>query len=118
MITELADENKLYAKTVTYQDLFLYLDAAIDCIYKKTGEKHGPLGPIAVAILRLFSENIDIVNGKAFPSIAWIAKKTRCSSSAISKGLKKLQEHGFLSWEHRYVRTNNIGKKGPQIKTA
>jgi len=111
-------ENKLYAKQMTYKDISLRFDAALkyNFCYKKTGKGKFPLGQIPLAILELFSRNNGILNGKAFPSIAWIAKKIRCSSSAISKGLKKLQEHGFLSWERRYVRTNNIGKKGPQIK--
>lgn len=82
---------------------------------KLPGRKNGPLGGVALEVLRLFRHVVDFRTGRLDPSIDYLMGKLRRSRAAIVAGLKALRDHGFLDWLRRYVPTGNKGR-GPQVQ--
>lgn len=83
---------------------------------KLTGRKNGPLGSVAIEILRLFRNVVDFRTGRLDPSIDYLMAKLRRSRDAIVRALKALRAHGFLDWLRRYVATGERGVRGPQVQ--
>jgi hypothetical protein len=82
---------------------------------KLTGRKNGPLGGVALEVLRLFRNLADFRTGRLDPSLDFLMAKLRRSRAAIVAALKALRHHGFLDWLRRYVPTGNEGR-GPQVR--
>lgn len=83
---------------------------------KLTGRKNGPLGGVALEVLRLFRNVVDFRTGRLDPSLDYLMAKLRRSRAAIVAALKALREHGFLDWLRRYVPTGAQGRRGPQVQ--
>lgn len=83
---------------------------------KLAGRKNGPLGGVALEILRLFRNVVDFRTGRLDPSIDYLMAKLRRSRGAIVAALKALRTHGFLDWLRRYVPTGERGVRGPQVQ--
>ena len=79
------------------------------------GERSGPLGSVALDVLRLFVNLIDFRTGRLEPSITTIMDRLGRSRETIVRALKNLRAHGFIDWLRRYVPTGNEGR-GPQVQ--
>ena len=79
------------------------------------GERSGPLGSVALDVLRLFVNLIDFRTGRLEPSIATIMDRLGRSRDTIVRALKNLRAHGFIDWLRRYEPTGNEGR-GPQVQ--
>jgi len=84
---------------------------------EKKGERSGPLGSIALDVLRLFVNLIDFRTGRLEPSITTIMDRLGRSRDTIVRALKNLRTHGFIDWLRRYEPTGNEGR-GPQVQQA
>lgn len=84
---------------------------------EKKGERSGPLGSIALDVLRLFVNLIDFRTGRLEPSITTIMDRLGRSRDTIVRALKNLRAHGFIDWLRRYEPTGNEGR-GPQVQQA
>ena len=81
---------------------------------KQPGERNGPLGHVALEILRLFHNLVSHRTGRLDPAQTTIARMIGRAKSAVVEALKKLRHHGFLDWLRRYEPTGN--ETGPQVK--
>ena len=81
------------------------------------GERSGPLGSVALDVLRLFVNLIDFRTGRLEPSITTIMDRLGRSRDTIVRALKNLRAHGFIDWLRRYEPTCNEGR-GPQVQQA
>ncbi len=81
------------------------------------GERSGPLGSVALDVLRLFVNLIDFRTGRLEPSITTIMDRLGRSRDTIVRALKNLRAHGFIDWLRRYEATGNEGR-GPQVQQA
>ena len=81
------------------------------------GERSGPLGSVALDVLRLFVNLIDFRTGRLEPSITTIMDRLGRSRDTIVRALKNLRAHGFIDWLRRYEPTGNEGR-GPQVQQA
>ena len=79
------------------------------------GERSGPLGSVALDVLRLFVNLIDFRTGRLEPSITTIMDRLGRSRDTIVRALKNLRAHGFIDWLRRYEPTRNEGR-GPQVQ--
>lgn len=84
---------------------------------QEKGERSGPLGSVALDVLRLFVNLIDFRTGRLEPSITTIMDRLGRSRDAIVRALKNLRAHGFIDWLRRYEPTGNEGR-GPQVQQA
>ncbi|MBB3811514.1 helix-turn-helix domain-containing protein [Pseudochelatococcus contaminans] len=81
------------------------------------GERSGPLGSVALDVLRLFVNLIDFRTGRLEPAITTIMDRLGRSRDTIVRALKNLRAHGFIDWIRRYEPTGNEGR-GPQVQQA
>ena len=82
---------------------------------RQKGERSGPLGSVALDVLRLFVNLIDFRTGRLEPSITTIMDRLGRSRDTIVRALKNLRAHGFIDWLRRYEPTGNEGR-GPQVQ--
>ncbi|WP_252869855.1 helix-turn-helix domain-containing protein [Brucella pituitosa] len=76
---------------------------------QEKGERSGPLGSVALDVLRLFVNLIDFRTGRLEPSITTIMDRLGRSRDTIVRALKNLRAHGFIDWLRRYEPTGNEG---------
>jgi hypothetical protein len=76
---------------------------------REKGERSGPLGSVALDVLRLFVNLIDFRTGRLEPSITTIMDRLGRSRDTIVRALKNLRAHGFIDWLRRYEPTGNEG---------
>lgn len=112
-------EGRIWQPT-TRKDVQAILKAAE--IYNEAGlhekgERSGPLGSVALDVLRLFVNLIDFRTGRLEPAITTIMDRLGRSRDTIVRALKNLRAHGFLDWIRRYEPTGNEGR-GPQVQQA
>ena len=112
-------EGRIWRPT-TRKDVQAILKAAE--IYNEAGlhekgERSGPLGSVALDVLRLFINLIDFRTGRLEPSITTIMDRLGRSRDTIVRALKNLRAHGFIDWLRRYEPTGNEGR-GPQVQQA
>ncbi len=107
----------LFYRRMTRQECSQLVLAAerYDTAGKQPGDRNGPLGPVALQVLRLFVNCIDFKTGRLEPSYEYLMRKLKRSRDAIHRALKALRAHGFLDWLRRYVPTGNTGG-GPQVQ--
>jgi hypothetical protein len=84
---------------------------------QEKGERSGPLGSVALDVLRLFVNLIDFRTGRLEPAITTIMDRLGRSRDAIVRALKNLRAHGFIDWLRRYEPTGKEGR-GPQVQQA
>lgn len=82
---------------------------------KEPGARNGPLGNVALEVLKYFANLVSFKTGQLDPSLDTIMLKIRRSRDAVVRALKALRSHGFLDWLRRYEPTGNDGR-GPQVK--
>jgi hypothetical protein len=86
------------------RDIGLYMRAAerFDRVKRKQGEPQGPLGPIALEILRELLRLVDYKTGRLEPKLETIMLRLRRSKDAVVRALARLRAHGFLDWLRRW----------------
>lgn len=82
---------------------------------KQPGKRNGPLGHIAVRVLRELFRIANWKTGQLEPAIATICGNIRRSRAAVVAAMARLKEHGFLDWIRRTEPTDNVGA-GPQVR--
>lgn len=82
---------------------------------KQPGKKNGPLGHVAIEVLRALFRFVDFKTGRLEPAIATICDRIKRSRAAVVSALARLKEHGFLDWVRRTEPTHNDGA-GPQVR--
>ena len=110
-------EGRIWQAT-TRKDVQAILKAAE--IYNEAGlhekgERSGPLGSVALDVLRLFVNLIDFRTGRLEPAITTIMDRLGRSRDTIVRALKNLRAHGFIDWIRRYEPTGSEGR-GPQVQ--
>ena len=99
------------------KDVGRYLTAAerFERAGKKPGARSGPLGTVAIEVLRELLRLIDYRTGRLEPALTTLMARTRRSRDAVVRALAALRRHGFVDWVRRYVSTGNRGP-GPQVQ--
>ena len=82
---------------------------------KQPGQRNGPLGHVAIEVLRALYSVIDYKSGRLDPSIDWICEKTKRARAAVVAAMARLKQHGFLDWIRRTEPVKNDGA-GPQVR--
>ena len=85
---------------------------------RRKGAENGPLGYIALKLLKLICNLANRHKGIVTWSIASLARALGGhSESAIHAAKERLRAHGFLTWIRRYVETDGPGhQRGPQVE--
>lgn len=99
------------------KDVGRYLTAAerFERAGKKPGSRSGPLGVVALEVLRELLRLVDYKTGRLDPALTTLMARTRRSRDAVVRALAALRRHGFVDWVRRYVPTGNLGP-GPQVQ--
>lgn len=102
-----------------WRDKYLQLAEEYDWATKKKGERHA-LGANALRVLKalLWLPGLDFKTGRLEPAITTIMKQTRFARATVVAALRRLKEHGFLSWVRRTERTGAEPGEGPAVKQA
>lgn len=82
---------------------------------KEPGKRNGPLGHVALEIVREMYRIMDYRTGRLEPSIDFLMGKLHRSRAAICAALARLRDHGFIEWMRRTEPTGNEGW-GPQVR--
>lgn len=93
----------------------LYAAERFELENKEWGKRDGPLGHVALEVLRAMTRLVDFKTGRLEPSIDWIMRKIRRSRAAVVRAQARLKAHGFLDWIRRTEPTGNEGA-GPQVR--
>jgi hypothetical protein len=75
----------------------------------------GALGLSGRAVLEALCDIVDDASGRLEPSIATIADKAKLGIRTVVRALRRLNDHGFLSWLRRTEAIDNDGA-GPQVQ--
>ncbi|HXH52516.1 MAG TPA: helix-turn-helix domain-containing protein [Sphingomicrobium sp.] len=75
----------------------------------------GALGLSGRAVLEALCDIVDDVSGRLEPSIATIADRAKLGIRTVVRALRRLHNHGFLSWLRRTEAIDNDGA-GPQVQ--
>jgi len=70
---------------------------------REKGHRYGPLGPIALEVLRELMRIVDFRSGRLEPQILTLCTKLKRSKSAIVGALARLRKAGFLDWIRRWA---------------
>lgn len=81
---------------------------------REKGKRVGPLGSVALEVLRELLRLVDYKTGRLDPSLETLMRRCRRSKDAVVRALANLRRHGFLDWLRRYRPTDNDGF-GPQV---
>lgn len=81
-------------------------------------KRNGPLGPVAIEVLRYLLSIANIRTGQLDPALATIAREVGHSVEGVRQALVRLRNAGFVQWIRRYVETGHRGRRGPQLEQA
>jgi len=80
---------------------------------RQKGERNGRLGSVALEVLALFVDLVDVRTGRLELSIGTIMARTGRSRDAILRALKNLRAQGFLDWSRGSEPTGPTGRGTP-----
>ena len=83
---------------------------------RQKGRRSGPLGFVALEVLRDLLRLVDYRTGRLEPSLETLMVRLRRSKDAIVRALANLRAHGFLDWLRRWEPTG--ATEGPKVKQA
>jgi hypothetical protein len=108
-------DDRLFWRPTSSREVWQIVKAAerYDEAARGVGERNGPLGHVALEILRLFARTVHYRTGRLDPSYAYICRQINRSKDAVHRALQALKAHGFLDWLRRYEPTEGEGR-GPQ----
>jgi hypothetical protein len=84
--------------------------------HKQPGQRNGPLGHVALEVLREMMRIVDFKTGRLEPSLKYLAKELNRSISTIHDALGRLRKHGWIAWERRYEPLEDPDPFGPQVR--
>lgn len=87
-----------------------------DRVNKQPGKKNGPLGHVALEVLRELYRLVDYKTGRLDPSIAYLQEKLRRSRVAVVGALARLRINGFLEWIRRTEPIEDAEGVGPRVR--
>ena len=101
------------------RDVARYLAAAerFERTGKKPGARNGPLGTVAIEVLRELLRLVDFRSGRLEPALTTLMARTKRSKDAVVRALAALRRCGFVDWVRRYEPTGETGP-GPRVKQA
>ena len=101
------------------KDIGRYLLAAerFERAGRQKGERSGPLGAVALEVLRELVRLIDYRTGRLEPALTTIMRRVKRSKDAVVRALANLRTHGFLDWLRRWEATGDR-EGGPAVKQA
>lgn len=85
---------------------------------KQPGKVNGPLGYVALEVLRAMLRHVDYARGRLEPSIDTIMSWTGRSRAAVCAALARLKLHGFIDWIRRTEPLEDPDPFGPQVRQA
>lgn len=85
---------------------------------RKKGSRNGPLGAIAIEVLRELLRLVDYKTGRLEPAIATLMQRCKRSKDAIVRALSNLRAAGFLDWLRRWKATDNPDQPVAQATNA
>lgn len=84
---------------------------------KPAGARNGPLGHVALDVLRALWGLVRFTDGRLDPSLDYLQKVTGRCRQAIVAALRRLRDHGFVRWRRRFVSVDGQrGVRGPQVQ--
>lgn len=95
---------------------FLLMLERFELANRKAGRRYGPIGQIAIEVMRLLTRTIDYKTGRLDMAISTMCAKLKRCRAAVVDALAALRNAGFLDWIRRYDVRDDAGKKGPQIR--
>jgi hypothetical protein len=108
--------GKTKADARRFKGALLKAAMKLDHQTKEPGTRMGALGLTGRAVLAALCDIVDDVSGRLEPSIATIADKAKLGIRTVVRALRRLNDHGFLSWMRRTEWTDNDGVAGPQVQ--
>lgn len=105
------EQEGRFWRPVNPRDKWAHIRAAeaYDRQRKQPGKRNGPLGHIALELLRELYRIVDYRTGRLDPSIDYLMRQLRRSRAAIVHALARLKDHGFIEWIRRTEPTGNEG---------
>ena len=86
---------------------------------RQPGQRWGAPGTISAGAVDLYRLMVNMAvrgAGRLEPSVAWLAEKLNVPAKVIHSWKEQLRDHGFLTWQRRYVEAGLKGIRGPQVK--
>ena len=101
------------------KDIGRYLLAAerFERAGRQKGDRSGPLGAVALEVLRELVRLIDYRTGRLEPALTTLMRRVKRSKDAVVRALANLRTHGFLDWLRRWEATGDR-EGGPAVKQA
>jgi hypothetical protein len=106
--------GKTKADARRFRGALLKAAKRLDHSTRDPGTRMGALGLSGRAVLEALCEIVDDASGRLEPSIATIAERAALGVRTVVRALKRLRNHGFLSWLRRTEALDNDGA-GPQV---
>jgi hypothetical protein len=85
---------------------------------KLPGKRNGELGHVALEVYRELMRIVCFKTGRLDPAIGTICDRINRSRDAVVRGLRELQNAGFLDRQRRVEPVENPDPFGPQVKQA
>jgi hypothetical protein len=85
---------------------------------KEPGKRNGPLGHVALEVLREMMRMVCWKTGRLDPSIGTICARIGRCREAVTQAQARLKAAGFLDWVRRIEPVENPDPDGPQVKQA
>jgi hypothetical protein len=86
--------------------------------HRAKGKRTGPLGTIALEVLRELLRLVDYKTGRLEPAIATLMQRLKRSKDAIVRALSNLRHAGFLDWLRRWAPTGDPAQPVKQATNA
>ncbi|PKP91438.1 MAG: hypothetical protein CVT77_12160 [Alphaproteobacteria bacterium HGW-Alphaproteobacteria-16] len=67
-----------------------------------------------IDVLKATIRGINFATGQLFPAQETIAERAGCHPNSVKAGLRRLKEHGFITWVRRTIKTGAEGMFAPQ----
>ncbi|WP_157218727.1 hypothetical protein [Flavisphingomonas formosensis] len=83
---------------------------------KEPGKKNGPLGHVALEVLRELYRLVDYKTGRLEPSIEYLEQRLARSRGAVVGALARLRSNGFLRWIRRTEPIEDADGVGPRVR--
>ncbi|OAN62819.1 helix-turn-helix domain-containing protein [Sphingomonas sp. TDK1] len=74
----------------------------------------GRLRRVDLTVLEAVLQTLDFATGRLFPAIDTIATRAGCHRNSVIAALRRLRDHGLISWVRRTIKTSNEGEFAPQ----
>src|SRR5579859_5921856 len=87
---------------------FMLAAERFERVGREKGKRSGPLGFVALEVLRELLRLVDYRTGRLEPALTTIMRRVRRSKDAVVRALANLRRHGFLDWLRRWEPTGSL----------